>query len=239
MRHTHTFIIAKLSCKPPGDLLWRPVQSQLLCHQAGQLRVFGQVALLGPQSSIPSTLIRDMSSVPPPLRAVTRNLPADTRGRSPKAPRDLADRSVSAKPTRNLLSLRKSQGSSRTTAYSRRDAPIRSNDTKERICLLVHPPRHLGKRLACLPPLPYLNPCFNRQPRTTTHVQPPNPLQAGSCCIDRLRSPAFCNRKSAITPMELGLNGPGIASIKGNVVMRAFTIASDGLRVMNGAKKAS
>src|ERR1700730_8962246 len=189
MRHTHTFIIAKLSCKPPGDLLWRPVQSQLLCHQAGQLRVFGQVALLGPQSSIPSTLIRDMSSVPPPLRAVTRNLPADTRGRSPKAPRDLADRSVSAKPTRNLLSLRKSQGSSRTTAYSRRDAPMRSNDPKERICLLVHPPRHLGKRLACLPPLPYLNPCFNRQPRTTTHVQPPNPLQAGSCCIDRLRSP--------------------------------------------------
>src|ERR1700730_16934602 len=113
MRHTHTFIIAKLSCKPPGDLLWRPVQLQLLCHQAGQLRVFGQVALLGPQPSIPSTLIRDMSSVPPPSQCIARNLATDARGSSTKAPRDLADRSVSAKPTRNLLSLRKSQGTSR------------------------------------------------------------------------------------------------------------------------------
>src|ERR1700730_6825717 len=191
MRHTHTFIIAKLSCKPPGDLLWRPVQSQLLCHQAGQLRVFGQVALLGPQPSIPSTLIRDMSSVPPPGQCIARNLATDARGSSTEAPRDLADRSVSAKPTRNLLSLRKSQGTSRATTYSRSDAPMRSDDPKARICLLVHPPRHLRKRLACLPALPYLSLRFNRPPWTTTHMQPPNPLQVGSCCIDRLRSPSI------------------------------------------------
>lgn len=70
VRHTPTVIVAKLSFKPYGNLLRRPVQAQLLRHHPCQGRVLRQVAWLG-------ALRIGAKSAIAALTAVTSNLPTD------------------------------------------------------------------------------------------------------------------------------------------------------------------
>ncbi len=173
MRHPHTLIVAKLSCKPAGDLLRGPLQTQLLRDHSGQLRVSRQVTGLGTKCSIPGTLIRNMSSVTPPSCAVACNLTANTGGRAAKPPGDLPNRLMCEKPARDLLALSQRQGKTRPATPPRSKSSSCQRSSGHRSGLPADCSGYRSRRLPGLPAPPQFRPLFGRKPWTQTHMQPP------------------------------------------------------------------
>ena len=105
VRHPQRLILGVGNLQPPGDLLRRPVVSELRVHDAPQARVRDELTRLGAQRWMPGLPIRGLCSVGPgpPLRVTSRLIVEGARPR-PQAiwrkewpctrPREISSRSA-------------------------------------------------------------------------------------------------------------------------------------------------